>query len=376
MIKIFAFCTNNLDFNKNKILDSSIANNFPGAGWIPMLGSLLQKSGFIFLSGDIALEAIKSNKYKAKDIAIIQEENSTIGNILLKKGAFPFLIFSGESPLFASYFYKNIFKISKSFKYKFFFKGVYFNNNLEHENFIFYFPSFTNKSSLVYKSWQSRDILVMVAANKFWKIKEFTIIGEIKQYLRLFRDKFKRNYYTYPPKIYSEKQLHDKRLELIEYFTKSNILDLYGNGWNNLTNLPKKYHFLTKKLNPKFSKDKLETISNYRFSLCIENMIFPGYVTEKIIDCLKCGVIPIYLGAPDIEDYIPENLFIDLRSFHDYETLENYLINFSDNLANEFLKNAYNFLNSKQGQKFTYEYFSENIHNLILNYSKNNTSFT
>ena len=368
MIKIFAFCTNNLEFNNNNILDSSIAYNFPGAGWIPMLGALLQKNGFIFLSGDIALEAIKNNKYKANDIAIIQEENSTIGNKLLEKGVFPFLIFSGESPLFASYFYKNIFKISKSFKYKFFFKGAYLKNNLEHNDFIFYFPSFTNKAPLVYKSWQSRDVLVMVASNKFWKIKQFTIIGEIKQYLRLFRDKFKRNFYTYPPKIYSDKQLHEKRLELIEYFSKSNFLNLYGIGWNNLTNLPKKYQHLSRKLNPKFSKDKLETISNYRFSICIENMIFPGYVTEKIIDCLKCGVIPIYLGAPDIEDYIPKNLFIDLRSFHNIQSLENYLLNFSEDSANEFMKNAYNFLNSNQGHKYSYEYFSDKIYNLIILY--------
>jgi len=367
---IFAYCTNNKIFNNNKIFDITFANNFPGASWIPLLSNTLKDNGLVLLTGDVVLESIKIGKFKPTDIYIIQEENSTIGNLLLKKGCFPLLIFSGESPLFASFFYKNIFKLSKAYKFKIFFKGAFSSNKFEKDDLILYFPSFKKTDLIEYKPWRDRNFLVMVAANKYWKIQNHTFFGQMRDKLRYIRDKFRYNYYTYPPRVYSEKQLHDKRLELIEYFTKYNSLDLYGHGWDNLTNLPKKYNHLRNKLNTKISINKLTTISKYKFALCLENMIFPGYVTEKIFDCLKSGVIPIYLGAPDIEDYVPNNIFIDLRNFDNYEILRNYLNDFSEDMANIYIKNAQNFLNSTDGQRYSYENFTKQISDLIIDYTK------
>jgi hypothetical protein len=56
-------------------------------------------------------------------------------------------------------------------------------------------------------------------------------------------------------------------------------------------------------------------IGRYRFCLCFENCGFPGYITEKIYDCFLAGVVPIYLGAPDIADRFPAGSFIDFRTF-------------------------------------------------------------
>jgi hypothetical protein len=103
---IFAYCTNNKSFSNNKIFDITFANKFPGASWLPLLYNILNANGLVLLTGDVVLESLKIGKFKPTDIYIIQEENSTIGNLLLKKGCFPFLIFSGESPLFASFFIK------------------------------------------------------------------------------------------------------------------------------------------------------------------------------------------------------------------------------------------------------------------------------
>ena len=44
---------------------------------------------------------------------------------------------------------------------------------------------------------------------------------------------------------------------------------------------------------------------------------FAGYISEKIFDCFFAGTVPLYLGAPDIEDYIPADTFIDLRQFRE-----------------------------------------------------------
>lgn len=38
----------------------------------------------------------------------------------------------------------------------------------------------------------------------------------------------------------------------------------------------------------------------YRFVICMENSSKPGYVTEKIVNGMLAGCIPIYWGAPDV----------------------------------------------------------------------------
>ena len=80
--------------------------------------------------------------------------------------------------------------------------------------------------------------------------------------------------------------------------------------------------------------DKLETMSQYRFSLCLENDAHPlwsrGYVTEKIFDCFYAFTVPIYLGAADIEDHIPKECFVDLRDFQSLNDLDRFLADMPD----------------------------------------------
>lgn len=39
----------------------------------------------------------------------------------------------------------------------------------------------------------------------------------------------------------------------------------------------------------------------------MENSALKDYVTEKVYDGLVAGCVPIYLGAPNVADYIPDN---------------------------------------------------------------------
>lgn len=49
----------------------------------------------------------------------------------------------------------------------------------------------------------------------------------------------------------------------------------------------------------------------YAFSVVIENCRVEGYFTEKIVDALLCGSLPVYWGAPDIERYFdPQGLVV------------------------------------------------------------------
>ena len=40
-----------------------------------------------------------------------------------------------------------------------------------------------------------------------------------------------------------------------------------------------------------------------------------GYITEKIFDSFAAWCVPVYWGASNVTDYIPEGCFIDRRKF-------------------------------------------------------------
>jgi alpha-1,3-fucosyltransferase 10 len=60
---------------------------------------------------------------------------------------------------------------------------------------------------------------------------------------------------------------------------------------------------------------KLATLAQYPFALAFENACEPDYVTEKIFDAYWAGAIPVYLGAPNIADFVPQGSFIDASRY-------------------------------------------------------------
>jgi len=53
-------------------------------------------------------------------------------------------------------------------------------------------------------------------------------------------------------------------------------------------------------------KAKLDIISDYKFSICFENSIYPGYFTEKLLHAKIAGTIPIYKSHESFsEDFNP-----------------------------------------------------------------------
>lgn len=49
---------------------------------------------------------------------------------------------------------------------------------------------------------------------------------------------------------------------------------------------------------------KVEALGPYRFSVVIENCRTRGFFTEKLVDCLMTGTVPIYWGCQDVGDYV------------------------------------------------------------------------
>ena len=72
-------------------------------------------------------------------------------------------------------------------------------------------------------------------------------------------------------------------------------------------------------------ESKIETIARHRFCLALENSIEPDYVTEKIYDAFDAGTVPIYLGAPNVDEFVPANSYIDASAFPSAKDLAAYL---------------------------------------------------
>jgi hypothetical protein len=68
-------------------------------------------------------------------------------------------------------------------------------------------------------------------------------------------------------------------------------VDLYGRGFKEIEN-------------------KIEGLKDYRYHFAIENCKKDVWFTEKLIDCLVTGTIPVYWGCPSISAYFNDEGFI------------------------------------------------------------------
>ena len=132
-----------------------------------------------------------------------------------------------------------------------------------------------------------------------------------------------------------EGELYTKRIEVAQWFYKNSSIpfDEYGTPPFPLSNYRGSLPL----------GSKADTLKQYTFCLCFENTNDPvysaGYVSEKILDCLETRTIPIYLGAINIENYIPRSCYIDFRQFHSLEDLNKYLLDLSEAILLQYINN-------------------------------------
>ncbi|CAF1280371.1 unnamed protein product, partial [Didymodactylos carnosus] len=109
-------------------------------------------------------------------------------------------------------------------------------------------------------------------------------------------------------------------LELMKYID----VDNYGSCGQNILSLPKHIvkiqdsegRNLKDRDSYNWEAGKLALSSEYLFTVAIENGLNHDYITEKLWHPLVAGSVPIYLGAPNVADWLPcENCIIDLRKF-------------------------------------------------------------
>lgn len=131
----------------------------------------------------------------------------------------------------------------------------------------------------------------------------------------LHKVKKKKNISMIVSSIYMSVGNYVKRLELVDKILKSDLeIDIYGRGLN-IDDIRYKGEL----------ENKFTGLIPYHYSIAIENSCEKNYVTEKFIDPILCNTIPIYYGAPNIDDIYPKDSYnqIDLNSNSIIEDIKN-----------------------------------------------------
>jgi hypothetical protein len=191
------------------------------------------------------------------------------------------------------------------------------------------------------------------------------------------------------PRLYCQ-ELYTKRLEAVEFFSRTGEIDLYGKGWDGpsvrvgRTWVPWTLKRPWVALGRRWDRirpapllvaarrayrgtvpTKADVLGHYTFALCFENCILKGWITEKIFDCLFAGTIPVYWGAPEIADVVPANCFVDMRNFGNYGELRRFLQSLSTSDIRGYRLRGREFLASAKYRPFRREAFTQLLVDLV-----------
>ena len=106
-----------------------------------------------------------------------------------------------------------------------------------------------------------------------------------------------------------------QRIEMMQALNKYFNVEGYGKPFGNWTD---------------GEYDKYEKISSYKASICFENSVTSGYVTEKLLHARTAGNLAIYYGHKDTKLDFNEKGYINVLNYNSYEECAehiNYLLN-------------------------------------------------
>lgn len=329
---------NNQCFN----LDSRLRG--AGSGLWPALAEECERRGWTIETSDVVL----ARSCKPVEAAAIVDMVSPRTDALLSAGVRPAVCYSLESPVMAPVFYHRMAGLAGRFAHNFQFRGTAFRLAGTGSQFhALRFPMEPPDNDEM-PGWSERRHIVIVNSNKrIMSINRSSpgeIVRSLARNLRLWA-------WMRTDPVLRVRTLHDERLRAIVSFSRLGELDLWGIGWdqplggvtkNELQVLQSAWR------GPIALGGKRAELRNHRFTLCFENCVFPGYVTEKIFDALLAGSVPIYLGAPDITGFVPQEAFIDYQAFRSLTELGEFLRAMPEATWQRYLEAGYGFLNSEQ----------------------------
>ena len=108
---------------------------------------------------------------------------------------------------------------------------------------------------------------------------------------------------------------HSHRVEYVSELMKHIEIDSYGRLFNNC-----------KIESDSGRQSAIDIMGKFKCVIAFENAIARDYVTEKFYNPLYAGAVPIYLGAPNISDFVPDDrCFINVADYDSTNKLVAYI---------------------------------------------------
>ena len=248
------------------------------------------------------------------------------------------ILFNNEPPTVLPEVYKNIDNLFKIYD------EVYFACKVDDSRCRYFHTPEQPYNNILFNYWNNfeRKFLVMINTNKNTRLYRRLIILTNRKRLNF------------------QKDLLGERIKIIEFFSRTKEIDLYGVDWDK--RLPFPYWFYESAIKKVYRGpvvSKHQKLSEYNFAIATENAITPGFIGEALFDCFYVGTVPVSLGAPDVQEYIPKKCFIDMRDFKDFAELRLFLKSLNKSQIESYKENARQFLESEQYKPFTNEYFAK-----------------
>ncbi len=358
MFAYAALATRNVEFHDNRVFD-------PGA--IARMRRSLEPMATPWLvararARERGIELVTADRVEAqgvdpRQVLLVAYDWTPDAQRLLAQGARPAALVSFEPPVIAWRLYYNLGPLSLKFPHTFLFEGARERAAPTTRFHPLHFPQPCPHPRPTGRSWPKRRFLVMINSNKAlprWREparwldrpREVSIKRELAglRYRPIARDRYRA------------------RLRAIQAFCGLDDFDLFGEGWDKRhPAVEPAMHAAAQRVYHGTAADKLALLAGYRFGIVFENTRFPGYISEKLFDCLFARCIPIYSGAPDVAQYVPPAAFIDARQFRSFAELERFLRGITEADARRYIDAAHIFLTSPAYERFCADRFARDL---------------
>lgn len=309
----------------------------------------------------VTADQVATRRIDPRSVLLIAYDASPASEALLAQGARPALLTTLEPPVIAWSFYDRLPILSARFPHALVFAGAC--NRLApgctpHE---LRYPVAAGGGGRRTPLWEDRPgYLVMVNSNKAIVRSPARFFDRPREY-SLKRQLASRRFSPIGRELYSE------RLRAIRYFSRQPDFDLFGEGWERRhPAVSPTLHAAALRSYRGLARDKLATLTGYRYGFAFENARFSGYVSEKVFDCLRAGCIPIYYGAPDVARYVPSDAFVDFGEFSSYADLDCFLRSMPVGVARRYVEAGQAYLASPAYDQFSVAAFASEIVGILL----------
>lgn len=103
------------------------------------------------------------------------------------------------------------------------------------------------------------------------------------------------------------RNMHPTRGRVIDQLSKIGKVDVYGAASGQIV------------------ENKISVARDYKFMICFENDLYPGYVTEKPLESFMSETVPLYWGDMGIDTHINRNAIVNLKDFDSIESYVDYV---------------------------------------------------